>query len=56
MSISLMIFCITDILWPNVVLPTMSVRLIVNLLTAILPNVCSPNQPLTKRVFIPNLN
>jgi len=39
---------------PNVVLP-MSARLIVDSLTAISPNVCSPNQPLTKRAFIANL-
>jgi len=40
---------------PNVVSPTMSVCLIVDFPTAILPNVCLPNQPLTKRAFIANL-
>jgi len=45
---------------PNVVLPTVSVRLIVFSSTAILPNaclsdVCLPNQHLTKSAFIANL-
>jgi len=40
---------------PNVILPTMSVPLIVDSLTAILPNVCLLDQPLTKGAFIANL-
>jgi len=40
---------------PNVISPIMEVCLIVDSPTAILLNVCSPNQPLTKRAFIANL-
>jgi len=40
---------------PNVVSPTLSVCKIVDSPTFILPNVCLPNQPLTKRAFIANL-
>jgi len=48
MSIYLMIFRVTDIL-------PMMVHLIVNLPTDISLNVCSANQPLTKRAFNANL-
>jgi len=40
---------------PNVVSSTMSVHRIVESASAILPNVYSTNQPLTKRAFIANL-
>jgi len=40
---------------PNVVSASMSVRLIVDLPTAISPNVYLPNQPSTKQAFIANL-
>jgi len=48
MPIRLMILHITDIL-------STMVCLIVDLSAAISPNVCSPNQPLTKGAFIANL-